>query len=94
MFAASAGILLAAWMGYRRYGVPAGIRENIPGMRSSRSGQTSVGWAMPDGSASHSDTITGEAADTLGQTHRENPPPRATGRVVRTEANAPIFDRP
>ncbi|GEO42869.1 hypothetical protein SAE02_70170 [Skermanella aerolata] len=94
MFAASAGILLAAWMGYRRYGVPDGIRDNIPGMRGSRSDRTSVGWAMPDGSASHSDTITGEAADVLGQTSRENPPPRATGRVVRRETDAPVFDRP
>jgi hypothetical protein len=94
MFAASAGILLAAWMGYRRYGVPGAVRDRIPGRGASRSGRTTVGWAMPDGSASHSDTISGEAADTLGQTGRENPPPRSTGRVVRTEANAPIFDRP
>jgi hypothetical protein len=94
MFAASAGILLAAWMGYRRYGVPDAVRDRIPGMGAPRSGRTTVGWAMPDGSASHSDTISGEAADTLGQTGRENSPPRSTGRVVRTEANAPIFDRP
>jgi hypothetical protein len=86
MFAASAGILLAAWMGYRRYG--------IPDVSSSRSGRTTVGWAMPDGSASHSDTITGEAADTLGQTHRENPPQGATARTLRTDANPPVFDRP
>jgi hypothetical protein len=84
MFAASAGILLAAWMGYRRYGVPGGIH----GTGTSRSGQTSVGWAMPDGSVSHSDVISGEAADTLGQTGRENPPP------LRTQANPPVFDRP
>ena len=90
MFAASAGILLAAWMGYRRYGVPSGIS----GLGASRSGRTTVGWAMPDGSASHSDTITGEAADTLGQTHRENPPPGATARTVRSDAAPPIFDRP
>jgi len=89
MFAASTGILLAAWMGYRRYG-PGGI----PGVSESRSGRTTVGWAMPDGSASHSDTITGEAADTLGQTNRENPPPGATARTTRTDATPPVFDRP
>jgi hypothetical protein len=86
MFAASAGILLAAWIGYRRYG--------IPGLEASRSGRTTVGWAMPDGSASHSDVISGEAADTLGQTHRENPPSGATARPLRTDAGPPIFDRP
>jgi hypothetical protein len=95
MFAASAGILLAAWMGYRRYGMPSGI----PSVSASRSrqphtGQTTVGWAMPDGSVSHSDTITGEVADTLGQTHRENPPSGATARTLRTDANPPVFDRP
>jgi hypothetical protein len=86
MFAASAGILLAAWMGYRRYG--------FPGAGSSRSGRTTVGWATPDGSASHSDTITGEAADTLGQTNRENPPPGANARTLRTERTPVVFDRP
>jgi hypothetical protein len=95
MFAASAGIILAAWMGYRRYGVPSGI----PGMGTSRSGtsrsgQATVGWAMPDGSASHSDTISGEAADTLGQTRRENAPAGTTARTARTDTNPPIFDRP
>ena len=91
MFAASAGILLAAWMGYRRYGIP-DMRASHTGQP--HTGQTTVGWAMPDGSASHSDTITGEAADTLGQTHRENPPPGTAARTVRTDANPPIFDRP
>ena len=86
MFAASAGILLAAWMGYRRYGVPSAATH--PGMGASRSGRTTVGWAMPDGSASHSDTISGEAADTLGQTRRENLlrryRPRPCGRMRTT----------
>ena len=86
MFAASAGILLAAWIGYRRYG--------IPGTEASRSGTTTVGWATPDGSASYSDTISGEAADTLGQTHRENPPPGADARTLRTERTPVVFDRP
>jgi hypothetical protein len=90
MFAASAGILLAAWMGYRRYGVPSGV----PGMGTSRSGQATVGWAMPDGSASHSDTISGEAADMLGQTHRENAPTGAMARTVPTDTKQPVFDRP
>jgi hypothetical protein len=90
MFAASAGILLAAWLGYRRYGVPSGV----PGMGTSRSGQATVGWAMPDGSASHSDTISGEAADMLGQTHRENAPTGATARTVPTDTKQSVFDRP
>src|SRR5688500_12757581 len=78
MFAASAGILLAAWMGYRRYGAP--------GVSSSRSGRTTVGCATPGGSASHSDTITDEAADTPGQTNREQPPPGRNDRTLRTES--------
>jgi hypothetical protein len=90
MFAASAGILLAAWMGYRRYGIPTGMS----GAQTPRSGRTSVGWAMPDESASHSDTISGEAADMLGQTNRENPPPGTAARNSRTEATPPVFDRP
>jgi len=96
MFAASAGILLAAWMGYRRYGIPSvsASRSRQTHTDQTHTGQTRVGWAMPDGSASHSDTITGEAADTLGQTHRENPSPSITSRTLRTDANPPIFDRP
>ncbi|UEM20099.1 hypothetical protein JL100_023940 [Skermanella mucosa] len=152
MFAASAGILLAAWLGYRyqrdsRQGAgrtsrlytdpdrhhthvsgdmsdrPAGRSpdaDRLVGMpgggksaRDSASvllgpdgeplrgsaggasgGATSVGWATPDGSASHSDTVSGEAADTLGQTRRENAPPGSSATTIRTQANPPIFDRP
>jgi hypothetical protein len=49
---------------------------------------------MPDGSASHSDTISGEAADMLGQTHRENAPTGATARTVPTDTKQSVFDRP
>ncbi|UEM02748.1 hypothetical protein JL101_022630 [Skermanella rosea] len=153
MFAASAGILLAAWLGYRYQrdgghgagrrsrlytdpdrhhthvsgdisgraagrspdpdrlvGMPGGgksARESAsvllgpdgeplrgPAGGASAGGGTSVGWATPDGSASHSDTVTGEAADTLGQTRRENAPPGSSATTIRTPGNPPIFDRP
>ncbi|WP_192499099.1 hypothetical protein [Skermanella pratensis] len=150
MFAASAAILLAAWLGYRYqrdsrkdagrgsrlYTDPDRHHTHVSGGMSDRAavrspdpdrlvgmpgtgksardsasvllgpdgeplrgpasagGATSVGWATPDGSASHSDTVSGEAADTLGQTRRENAPPGSSATTIRTQANPPIFDRP
>ena len=75
---------------------PAASAERHPGMGASRSGQD-------DGRLGHagSDRLpiptpsTGEAADTLGQTHRENPPPAPPGPDrADGSANPPIFDRP
>ncbi|EWY41473.1 hypothetical protein N825_27215 [Skermanella stibiiresistens SB22] len=83
LFAASAGILLAAWLGYRLTRDDEDDRDEV-----------TVGWAMPDGSASHSDTVTNVAADTLGQTGRDNPPRVHSAQTLRSDKTAPIFDRP
>jgi len=61
---------------------------------SQAGGQTTVGWALDNGRTSHSDTVSGQAADMLGQTNRDNPPPGQSSASQRTEPTPVIFDRP
>ena len=92
MFAASAGILLAAWMGYRRYGMPS---------VSDRSRHGSIPFRPDDGRLGHAGRLGFPLRHhhRRGRRHSGSDPPRElssrrTARTLRTDANPPIFDRP